>query len=66
MMRYPNLPSHQWFTQLVVDRFNRDEKQWQRVVLERLEREFSCLLSRKRKSTKQVRRKGISIPEERM
>lgn len=50
MMRYPNLPSQQWFSQRLVDEFNGNEEQWRRDVLERLKQELRRLQSsRKRK-----------------
>lgn len=63
MMRYPNLPSQQWFTQRLVDGFNQDEAQWRRALLERLKRALRSLQSnrKRRKRTMGAQTKLMSI-----
>lgn len=54
MMRYPNLPPHQWLSQRLVDEFNRDEEQWRQAVLERLKRELRRLQSNRRRRKRKM------------
>jgi len=50
MISYPNLPTQQWFTQYLVDRFNGDEQRWKRSLLRRLRRKIQTVSAGKRQN----------------
>jgi len=50
MISYPKVPTQQWFTQFLVDRFNGDEQRWNRSLLQVLGRKIKTICSGKQEA----------------